>query len=195
MVGDSMEWIKYSFVCNGECDALLEFTFKDGFDWPSGVVEVTCPCGSNTTLLSVDNATINNNNEQKEDSPMNATTEYLESMVSSLQEQLKSHQNCDYWKRENGRIQSQIIDTLNDAIEDTYKSRNEIITEIAEIIDYALTKEIQFTATMRFVGTISVPALEAEDFDLSGVLDEAYVDINNGDVIIDSYELYDAEEC
>lgn len=126
---------------------------------------------------------------------MLATTTYLEEQVNELKAQLANHINCDYFKRDYNRIQEQIIATLHDAIEDTYKSRNEIITEIAEIIDYALTKEIEFTATINFTGTISVPALEADEFDLSGVLEDAYVDINNGDVIIDSYELYDASEC
>lgn len=47
------EWNKYSFVCNGDCEALLEFTFKDGFGFPaSKVVEPKCPCGSDTTYVS-----------------------------------------------------------------------------------------------------------------------------------------------
>ena len=48
---------------------------------------------------------------------------------------------------------------------------------------------------MSFTGRIDVPANEANDFDLESVLSEAYVDINNGDVVIDSYDLYDANEC
>ena len=48
---------------------------------------------------------------------------------------------------------------------------------------------------MNFTGTISIPANEAEDFDLTATLEDAYVDINHGDIVIDSYELYDANEC
>ena len=46
---------------------------------------------------------------------------------------------------------------------------------------------------MKFTGRIEVPS--NEDFNLEELLEDAYVDINNGDIIIDGYELYDAEEC
>ena len=48
---------------------------------------------------------------------------------------------------------------------------------------------------MSFTGSIEIDLSDAEDFDLEDVLSEAYVDINNGDVEIDGYELYDASEC
>lgn len=54
------EWSKYTFVCNGDCDGLLEFTFRDGFGFPNGVVKATCPCGSETTYISMEYATITN---------------------------------------------------------------------------------------------------------------------------------------
>ena len=39
-------WSKYTFTCDpGECDALLEFTARDGFGFPNGSVEMKCPCG------------------------------------------------------------------------------------------------------------------------------------------------------
>ena len=38
------DWMKYTFVCDpNECDALLEFTARDGFDFPSGVVQNHMP--------------------------------------------------------------------------------------------------------------------------------------------------------
>lgn len=125
---------------------------------------------------------------------MESTTAFLESRISSLESQLKSHQNCDYWKNENGRVQGQIIALINNSYHEELSS-DEILTELCQIIDYNPTKEIQFTATMSFTGTIQVPLSEAEDFDLEQALEDAYVDINNGDVVIDSYELYDANEC
>lgn len=125
---------------------------------------------------------------------MKATTTFLESQIEELKKQLSNHQNCDYWKAENGRIQGQIIKLINAAyIEETDAS--DILVELAQIIDYNPVKEIQFTATISFTGRIDVPMSEAEDFDLESALEDAYVDINNGDVVIDNYELYDAEEC
>ena len=39
-------WSKYTFTCDpDECDALVEFTARDGFGFPLGVVEMKCPCG------------------------------------------------------------------------------------------------------------------------------------------------------
>jgi hypothetical protein len=48
---------------------------------------------------------------------------------------------------------------------------------------------------MNFTGRIQIPASEKEDFDLTSALQDAYVDINNGDIVLDGYELYDANEC
>ena len=49
---------KYTWVCTGDCDALIEYTCKDGYGWPNGVIDLTCPCNSKCTLLSVEDATI-----------------------------------------------------------------------------------------------------------------------------------------
>jgi len=49
---------KYTWVCTGDCDALIEYTIKDGYGWPAGVMDLTCRCNSNCTLLSVEDATI-----------------------------------------------------------------------------------------------------------------------------------------
>ena len=125
---------------------------------------------------------------------MQMTITYLQDQVKILEDKLINHQNCDYWKAENGRVQGQIIDVIN-AFYEFETPDFEIIQSLCEIIDYSPTKEIEFTATMVFRGKIEVPAAEAADFDLTSVLEDAYVDINNGDVVIDSYELYDANEC
>jgi hypothetical protein len=132
--------------------------------------------------------------EKKEDAPMNTTTTFLETKVAELESALKSHQNCDYWKSENGRVQSQIIELINDSY-DNGNDAEEILTTLCQIVDYNPTKEIEFTATISFSGTIQVSREDQDGFDLHDILSEAYVDINHGDVVIDSYELYDANEC
>lgn len=122
------------------------------------------------------------------------TTEFLQSQVELLKSQLSTHSNCDYWKSENGRVQSQIIDLINDSY-DNGNDAEEILSALCQIIDYNPTKEISFTATMSFSGTIQVSREDQDGFDLEDILSEAYVDINHGDVVIDSYELYDCNEC
>ena len=194
-------WTKYTYACDpNECDSLIEFTCKDDFGFPSGsVTNITCPCGRVPNLLSVEPATILPTQQKEEE--MQTTQTYDETKIAELEEiisrqnsALTTHQNCDYWKSENGRIQSQIIELIHSSYAEETEA-SEILVSLAEIIDYNPVKEIQFTATMHFTGRIEVPMSEAEDFDLSSVLEDAYVDINNGDVVIDNYELYDAEEC
>ena len=70
-----------------------------------------------------------------------------------------------------------------------------VLSELAEIIGYTPKKEISFTAVMHFSGRIEVDLADWEDFDLTDMLSEAYVDINNGDIVIDDYELYTADEA
>lgn len=115
--------------------------------------------------------------------------------IEQLQEQLKNHQNCDYWKNENGRVQGQIINVINEYYE-SETDAVEIVQTLCEIVDYQPKKEIEFTATIRFTGRMDVDAWEySNNFSIEDALAEAYVDINNGDVIIDGYHIEDAEEC
>ena len=56
----------YTFVCDpDECDCLIQVTTSDGFGFPSGVTKLTCPCGRNTALVSVEHATIQPTNQTK----------------------------------------------------------------------------------------------------------------------------------
>jgi hypothetical protein len=197
-------WRKYEFVCDPHtCDSVLELTVKDGeFKFPNGVAEITCPCGRQMQCIS---ANLVVQEQKKEEAPtVEATTTYLDQMITALQEQVerkdalieslqKQLANSDYWKSENGRVQSQIIDVIDELYAGNWTNVDDIANSLCQIIDYSPTKEIEFTATMSFSGKIQVPA--NEDFDLEDILSEAYVDINHGDVVIDSCELYDANEC
>ena len=50
-------WSKYTFVCDpDECDALVEFTARDGFGFPLGVVKMYCPCGRMLNYISYEEA-------------------------------------------------------------------------------------------------------------------------------------------
>lgn len=42
----------YVFVCDPEeCDALIEFTARDGFGFPLGEIAMKCPCGRQMTYV------------------------------------------------------------------------------------------------------------------------------------------------
>lgn len=124
---------------------------------------------------------------------MNATEIFLHNKVNELELKLKLHDNCDYWKAERGRVQGQIIDLIDAAYEGD-EDVTFVLEQLQDIIDYQPVKEIEFTATIRFTGRMEIPMSEVEDFDLEQALEDAYVDINNGNVVIDSQELYDANE-
>lgn len=54
------KFLKYTFVCDPDnCDALLEFTCRDGFDFPSGMVQIDCPCGRKMQYISFEKVEAN----------------------------------------------------------------------------------------------------------------------------------------
>lgn len=176
------KWTKYSYVCQG-CDSLFEITCQDPKTY-----EPQC-CGYMVNVSVVD-ATIYPTTTKEETME---TTTYLQSQIDELKKQLSSHQNCDYWKSENGRIQRQLIDVINSAYENDADA-SEILESVCEIIDYNPTKTVQFEGVIHFSGAIDIPMNEVADFDLTSALEDVYVDINNGDIVIDNYELYSVEE-
>jgi len=187
------KWIKYTYVCH-TCDSLIEYTST------RNVMDITCECGGTTGQVSVEDATILPITKKKEDTMETMTDNFmqtkiieLEDIISRQNSALTTHQNCDYWKSENGRIQGQIIELINDAYTEDIDATN-IVESLCEIIDYEPKKEIEFTATIRFNGRIDVPLIELNDFNLMDALSDAYVDINNGDIVIDDYDIEEAEE-
>ena len=124
---------------------------------------------------------------------MNATTTFLQTQINELKSQLKNHSNCDYWKSENGRVQGQLIQLIDQAFENGEDTVS--VADLCEVIDYNPVKEIEFTATVRFTGRIEIPMHEVEDFDLEQALEDVYVDINSGNVVIDEYEIDSIDEA
>jgi len=212
---------KYTWVCTGDCDALIEYTIKDGYGWPAGVMDLTCRCNSNCTLLSVEDATIPPITTTKEET-METTTigsdalhspavaynpdllvtykvihgysdpEYTTSKVASLE-----------WDLHNGRqsqktvslLQSK-INTVKDIILESYADSDDqdTLQSIAEALGIELTKDVEFTATVEVSGTITLNLLE--DYDLeSEITDALYVDAQNGNIVIDEQEVCHVREA
>jgi hypothetical protein len=188
-----INWTKYTFVCDpDECDTMIEVTC-DAYGFPSGVTELTCPCGRKMQYLSVQNATILPSTTTKEESMIENALPEVTAKIAELEAQLRNHQNCDYWKSENGRIGSQLISLINDAYENESEA-SDILEAVCEIIDYNPVKTIQFEGVIHFSGSMDIPMNEVAEFDLTQALEDVYVDINNGNVVIDNYELYSVEE-
>jgi len=213
---------KYTFVCDpDECDSLIELTSSDGFGFPSGVTELTCPCGRKTTLVSVEHATIAPSTQTKEE-PMEestvTTTPIPESYNSNLlvtYKVIRGYSDAEYatdkvasieWDLHNGR-QSQKrvttllsqIDAVKEIICEAYADSGDqdTLREIAEALSIELIKEIEFTASIEVTGTYSFNILENDyDMDLeSEVTDALFADSNNGNIEIGDTEVCNVREC
>jgi hypothetical protein len=213
---------KYTFVCDpNECDSLIELTSSDGFGFPSGVTELTCPCGRKTTLVSVEHATIAPTTQTKEETMEETTTPAVtipESYNSNLlvtYKVIRGYSDAEYatdkvtsieWDLHNGRQSQKRVSTLLSQID----AVKEIICEayadsgdqdtlraIAEALSIELIKEVEFTASIEVTGTYSFNILENDyDMDLeSEVTDALYADSNNGNITIGDTEVCNVSEC
>jgi len=214
---------KYTWVCTSDCDALIEYTFKDGYGWPNGVMDLTCRCGTNCTLLSVEDATIPytdspllTKEETMEDATISTTVpdtynpnllvtykvirgysdaEYATDKVTSIEWDLhNSRQNSKH----NAVLQGK-IDAVKEIICEAYADSGDqdTLREIAEALSIELIKEVEFTASIEVTGTYSFNILENDyDMDLeSEVTDALYADSNNGNITIGDTEVCNVSEC
>jgi neutral trehalase len=213
---------KYTWVCTGDCDALIEYTMKDGFGWPNGVMQLTCPCNSNCTLLSVEDATI-----PYTDSPLPTKEETMEETTTAITvpdtynpnllvtyKVIKGYSDAEYatdkvtsieWDLHNARqaqkrnaVLQDKIDRVKEIICEAYADSQDqdTLREIAEALDIELIKEIEFTASIEVTGTYSFNILENDyDMDLeSEVTDALFADSNHGNIEINDQEVCNVRE-
>ena len=208
---------KYTFVCDpDECDCLIELTSSDGFGFPSGVTELTCPCGRKTTLLSVEHATIAPSNQTKEETMEETTTtpvpdtynanllvtykvikgysdpEYATDKVASIEWDLH---NARQAQKHNGVLQDK-INNAKDIIAEAYADSNDqdTLRSIAEALGIELTRTIEFTATIEVSGEVEVDLLE--DYELEDdIADNLYVDSSSGRITIGDIEVCHVREA
>jgi hypothetical protein len=176
---------KYTFVCDpNECDSLIELTSSDGFGFPSGVTRLTCPCGRETTLLSVEHATIQPTTTKGNE--MTTTTdnhymtrEFLETQlvenkarIQQLEEQIQRVTQRDYATagtlnklRDDMKIFT--LEGLDDDSITEYQAE-----EIASICGFELTNEFELTVTVQYSVTVNardeesaINAIHETDFD------------------------------
>jgi hypothetical protein len=212
---------KYTFVCDpDECDCLIELTSSDGFGFPSGVTELTCPCGRKTTLLSVEHAKIQPTNERN---TMETTDTYGATVTPAVPDTynanllvtykvIHGYSDAEYatdkvasieWDLHNGRQSQKTVHVLNSKID----SVKDIITEayadsmdqdtlraIAEALGIELTREVEWSATIEVSGTISVDLLEGDVDVEQEIYDNLYVDSQNGQIEIVDTEVTNVRE-
>jgi hypothetical protein len=214
---------KYTWVCTSDCDALIEYTFKDGYGWPNGVMDLTCRCGTSCTLLSVEDATIPyTDTPLTKEEPMEETTvtttpipdtynpnllvtykvirgysdaEYATDKVTSIEWDLH---NARQAQKTNGVYQDK-INTVKDIITEAYADSDDqdTLRAIAEALGIELVREVLFTATLEVSGTYTYNVLDSDyELDLdSEVTDALYADSNNGNITIDDTEVCHVREA
>ena len=212
---------KYTFACDpDECDCLIELTSSDGFGFPSGVMQITCPCGRKPTLLSVVTATIAPTTQTKEEkmeteTPAVTVPDTYNSNLLVTYKVIRGYSDAEYatdkvttieWDLHNGRqSQKQVslylskIDTVKDIITEAYADSDdqETLRAIAEALSIELVREVLFTATLEVSGTYTYNILDSDyELDLdSEVTDALYADSNNGNITIDDTEVCHVREA
>jgi len=219
---DMTKYQKYTWVCTSDCDALIEYTFKDGYGWPAGVMDLTCRCGTDCILLSVEDATIPytdtplTKEETMEESTSAVTVpdtynpnllvtykvirgysdaEYATDKVTSIEWDLH---NARQAQKHNGVYQDK-INTVKDIITEAYEDSEDkdTLRAIAEALGIELVREVLFTATLEVSGTYTYNILDSDyELDLdSEVTDALYADSNNGNIQIDDTEVCHVREA
>ena len=175
---------KYTFVCDpDECDSLIELTSSDGFGFPSGVTQLTCPCGRKTTLLSVEHATLTPTTTKEETMETTdnhyMTREFLESQlvdnkarITQLEEHIQRVTQRDY---NTASVLNQLRDNMKvftlEGLDDDSLTEFQA-EEIASICGFELTNEFELTVTVQYSVTVNardeesaINAIHETDFD------------------------------
>jgi len=210
---------KYTWVCTSDCDALIEYIFKDGYGWPAGVMDLTCRCGTACTLLSVEDATIPyTDTPLTKEEPMESTVTtspipdtYNPNLLVTYKV-IRGYSDAEYatdkvasleWDLHNGRQSQKTvgvlqgkIDTVKDIITEAYADSDDqdTLRSIAEALGIELTRTIEWTATIEVSGTIELDLLE--DYDIEDeITDNLYVDSQSGRIEIIDQEVCHVREC
>jgi hypothetical protein len=210
---------KYTFACDpDECDCLIELTSSDGFGFPSGVMEITCPCGRKPTLLSVEHATIQptetKGNTMEETNTVTVPDTYNPNLLVTYKV-IRGYSDAEYqtdkvtsieWdlhnarqaQKTNGVLQGK-IDAVKEIICEAYADSQDqdTLRDIAEALGIELIKEVQFTASIEVSGTYSYDILsDYSEYDLESVItDSLYAESNDGNIQVDDTEVCNVREA
>lgn len=196
-------WYKWDYVCSG-CDAHIEITAL--VDGHSIKTEMCMKCLSLLTLVSVVDATILPIPTKKEEemitetpaqtmtltwqnNGIDETTTYTENDIRSAiynNKRLNEKMN-EYYRKES---------QLRTLLEEVYADSNEqdTLSQIAEIFDVPLTKEISVTAYVQVQMTVEVDMADG-DYDIeSFVIDNLTIEAYDSAVSVNNYDIERVEE-
>ena len=159
---------KYTFACDPEhCDCLIELTSSDGFGFPSGVMQLTCPCGRKTTLLSVEHATIapTTTEEVKMETTTDnhyMTREFLETQlvenkarITQLEEHIQRVTQRDYATASTlNKVRDNMKEFTLEGLDSDDISEAQA-EEIASICGFELTNEFELEVTVMYSITVN----------------------------------------
>ena len=202
------QWTKYTFTCDPEeCDTMIEVTC-DNYGFPSGVMQITCPCGRKLDVLSVADATITPSTTTKEETMESATTpqvmtlDWVENDVVTTKTYTESDIRHIVWLNKNFtnkqnewfKKESQLRTFIHDNFENS--EDQESLTEIAEMFDIPLTKEIEVTVWIRVDATVEVELGDGAGFDAveQFVSDNLTVDSYGSEMSVNNFEVERCEE-
>jgi DUF4097 and DUF4098 domain-containing protein YvlB len=209
----TVTWSKYTYVCTGECDALIEYTMKAGYT--PNVTELTCLCGSPATLLSVADATILPITEKKEETMETMTPETYNPNLLVTYKKIENGEvsypsdkvvDIEYALDQSRRNYKNLVEKQNawyskesqlrTLLEEVYadSSEQDTLSQIAEIFDVPLTKEIEVTAYVRVDLTVEVDMADG-DYDIESLVsDNLNVDSYGGEISVTNFEIERVEE-
>ena len=206
------KWFKYSYVCTGECDALIEYTMKAGYT--PNVTELTCLCGEKTVRVSVVDATIQPMNERKEmettptvpttydanvlvtyKSIKNGEVTYPVLKVNQLEMEMEEKQRLT---NKVNQLQSQVNKIIDNMTAQYWYNPNTdietVLSDLCDILDYEPKQTVRLTATVNVEVDYEIPMADVEDFDAKYFLqDNLTIDSWHGDVMIESFDVEDAD--
>ena len=195
----TQNWFKYSYVCS-ICDALIEITNK------TNVYKPQICCGENAIWLSVVDATIDPT-QQKEEQNMETTIEAqtmtltwqnngIDETTTYTENDVRSamYNNRRYAEKQNEwfKKESQLRTLIHEVYADSQDQ--EALSQIADIFDIPLTKEIDVTAWVRVDMTIEVE-LDGGDPDLEDLIrNNLTIDSFGSEISVNDYDVDRVEE-
>lgn len=202
---------KHTFVCDpDECDTLVEITTSDRFGFPSGVVQMKCPCGRQMSLVS---STIEDNPTIERQQPMETTNQVPMTYDANVLVTYKKIENGETtyptikvndleWTLEQARrttdrlnnLQSQVNKVIDCLTEDHWFNPNtelsDVLVELCDILGHNPVKTVTFEASITVRGEVEVPLAEFEDFDIdSHISENLTIDSYDGNTVIDTYDV------
>ena len=74
-----------------------------------------------------------------------------------------------YWRKQWNDLSGKVARLENDLEQYLDMESEDIVSAICEIFGFSPTKEIEFEATARITGTVSIPLSELQDFDIDNI--------------------------